>query len=121
MVKIDLRDKKILYELDINSRQPLSKISKKVGLPKTVVSYRINKLREIGVIKNFYTVIDAFKLGYIAFRFYITFQYMNPKIKQEIINYFKDDKYNWWTISAEGRFDLIVINWVKNFHTTCRI
>ena len=29
MVDIDLKDRKILYELDINSRQPFSKIGKK--------------------------------------------------------------------------------------------
>ena len=34
MIKIDLKDRKILYQLDINSRQPYSKIGKKVGLPK---------------------------------------------------------------------------------------
>jgi DNA-binding Lrp family transcriptional regulator len=32
MIKIDAKDRKILYELDINSRQSFSKIGKKVGL-----------------------------------------------------------------------------------------
>ena len=114
MIKIDLKDRKILYELDINSRQSLSQIGKKVGLPKNVVAYRINKLKQNGIIKNFYTIVDAYKLGYIAFRLYITYQYMTPENEQEMIDYFVKDKLNWWTISAEGRFDLAVIVWVKN-------
>lgn len=114
MIKIDLKDKKILYELDLNSRQSLSQIGKKVGLPKNVVAYRINKLRQSGIIKNFYTVVDAYKLGYISFRIYLTYQYMTPEQEKEIIEYFVKDKLNWWTISAEGRFDLAVIVWVKN-------
>jgi len=42
--ELDLKDKKILYELDINSRQPNSEIAKKVGLSKQIVGLRIKKL-----------------------------------------------------------------------------
>ena len=36
MDKIDLRNKRILYELDKNARQTLSQIGKNVLLPKSV-------------------------------------------------------------------------------------
>ena len=35
MDKIDLKDRKILYELDKNARQTLSQIGKNVRLPKS--------------------------------------------------------------------------------------
>jgi Lrp/AsnC family transcriptional regulator for asnA, asnC and gidA len=114
MVKLDNKDREILYQLDIDSRQSFSKIGKKTGLSKTVVAYRINKLKEHGIIKTFYTVIDAFKLGYLSFRIYIVYQYMTDDIEKEVINWFISQKLNWWTISAEGRFDLAVIMWVKD-------
>jgi len=88
MPNIDLKDRKILYQLDVDSRQSFSEIGKKVRLPKNVVSYRINRMIKAGIIKNFYSVIDASKLGYISFRFYLVFQYTNPDIEKEIINYF---------------------------------
>jgi DNA-binding Lrp family transcriptional regulator len=116
MVKIDRKDREILYQLDLNSRQSFAKIGKNVGLPKTVVAYRINKLKEQGIIKNFYSVIDAFKLGYNSFRLYLSFQYTTQEIEEEIIKYFVANKLNWWTISAEGRFDLAVIMWVKDIN-----
>ena len=34
MVKLDIKDKKILYELDTNSRPSIPQLSKKVGLHK---------------------------------------------------------------------------------------
>ncbi len=71
MIKIDLKDRKILYQLDLNSRQSLTQIGKNVGLKKDVVSYRIKRLQDEGVIKNFWTVINTFKLGYNVFRIYI--------------------------------------------------
>ena len=33
-IKLDKKDRKILYQLDINSRQTLSQLAKKVGLSK---------------------------------------------------------------------------------------
>ncbi|HLC80671.1 winged helix-turn-helix transcriptional regulator [Candidatus Woesearchaeota archaeon] len=49
-MKLDLKDKKILYELDLNSRATLNEISKKVGLSKQVVDYRVTKTRLLEAI-----------------------------------------------------------------------
>lgn len=114
MVKIDLKDRKILYQLDLNARQSLTQIGKIVKLPKNVVLYRIDRLKENGIIKKFYSHIDAYKLGYISFRLYITYQYTTPEIEKEIIGYFVNNKYIWRVISIKGRFDLGVTIWVKD-------
>jgi len=113
---IDMKDRKILYQLDVNARQSFSQIGKKVGLPKTVVSYRIKKLQNSGIINKFYTVIDTYKLGYSSFRIYLGFQYVSPTIEKEIINHFSKNKLNWWTISSVGRFNLVVIMWIKEIN-----
>jgi len=116
MADIDKIDKKILYHLDLNSRQSYSQISKRINQPKTKVVYRINQLQKKGIIKNFYTVIDGFKLGYISFRIYLTFENINQKVKCEIIKYFIINKYTWWVGKTEGRYDIVVILWVKNIN-----
>ena len=116
MVKIDLKDRKILYQLDIDSRQPLSTIGKKVGLPKTVVAYRIKKLEKQGVIKNYYTVIDPLKLGYHPIRFYLAFQFTTASVKNNIIDFFKNNKYTWWVASLDGEYDLAVNLLVKQIN-----
>lgn len=117
MVGIDLKDRKIIYELDLNARQSLTQVGKKVGLKKDVVSYRIKKMQDEGVIKNFWTAIDTFKLGYTVFRIYISFQYINQKIKDEIIKQFVEYK-NTWVVKSTRRseVDLAVIIWVKNIY-----
>lgn len=115
MVKIDYKDRKILYELDLNCRQSNSQIGKKVGLKRDVVAYRINKMQDDGIIKNFWTVIDTFKLGYNVVRIYINFQYINPEIKKEIIKYFVDYNNSWAVISVKTEIDLVLVIWVKDF------
>jgi Lrp/AsnC family transcriptional regulator for asnA, asnC and gidA len=116
MIKIDLKDRKILYELDYDSRQSLSQIGKKVGLHKNVVLYRIKRLKEIGIIRYFYTVIDSFKLGYNCFRIYLVFQHATPEIRKDIIDYFVKNKFTWWVGTFEGSYDLAVVMWVKDIH-----
>jgi len=114
MNKIDLKAKKILYQLDKNSRQTLSQIGKNVRLPKSVVDYRIKKLEESGIIKNFYTVINFYKLGYINMGIYVKYQYYTPAIEKEIVDYFVDSKYCWWVANIQGEYDLLVLFLVKD-------
>jgi DNA-binding Lrp family transcriptional regulator len=116
MVKIDLKDRKILYNLEINSRQPLSNIAKKVGLSENSVSYRIKRLEKNGIIKNFYTIIDAFKLGYIILRFYLSYQYTTPEIEKEIKNHFINNHNVMAVYTISGRFDLEIVMIIQNIN-----
>jgi DNA-binding Lrp family transcriptional regulator len=47
---LDLKDRKILYELDLDSRQSFRSIGKKVGLSKDTVASRIKSLIQDGII-----------------------------------------------------------------------
>jgi DNA-binding Lrp family transcriptional regulator len=116
MVEIDLKDRKILYQLDLNCRQSNAQIGKKVGLSKQVVDYRIKRMEEDGVIINYYTMINSFKLGYNCFRIYINFHDINHQTKQEIIQYFCSYKDSWAVLTANAPIDLDVVVWVKNIY-----
>ena len=114
MEKLDLKDRKILYELDIDSRQSFSQLGKKVGLHKDVVAYRVKKLQEKGIIKNFYTELNCYKLGYSEVKFYLTYQNITPEIKQEILDYLVKSPYTDILHSIQGQYDLCVISWVES-------
>jgi Lrp/AsnC family transcriptional regulator, leucine-responsive regulatory protein len=114
MPNIDLKDRKILYELDLNCRQSNTQIGKKVGLRKDVVAYRIKKMLDDGIIRHFETEINTFKLGYDVFRIYITFQNVGQDKKNEIIQYFCKCKNAWAVISSKGEIDLSIVLWVKD-------
>ena len=103
MLKFDLKDRKILYQLNINSRQSFSQIGKKVGLSKTVVDYRIKKLEKQEIIRNYYTLIDAFKIGYEVLRFTGSDIHFNSKAIAKLIvyNYFPNafrKKFGEWSL-----------------------
>ncbi len=106
MADFDLKDRKILYELDTNSRQTYQKIARKVGLSKDSVVYRIKNLQEAGVIKRFHTVIDVGKLGFISFRLYLKLQNTTPEKEDEITEYLKTQLSVTWLVSIDGEYDL---------------
>ena len=115
--KLDLKDRKILYELDLNCRQSNTQIGKKVNLSKRVVNYRINRMQEEGVIENFWAAIDTFKLGYTVLRIYINFQYIvSSELKNEIIKHFINNPYSWVVATDKGEVDLTLIFWVNNHY-----
>ncbi|MFH1390779.1 MAG: Lrp/AsnC family transcriptional regulator [Candidatus Diapherotrites archaeon] len=118
---LDLLDKKILYELDINSRQSFSELAKKVGKSRNVVEYRVNKLQKDGVIKNFVTLLDAGRLGLTIWNVYLELQDITPTKEKEIIAYLKSNKKVWWVALTTGKWNLIYsifVKDVKEFHAT---
>ncbi len=106
MLKLDLKDRKLLYELDTNSRQSYAELARKIGLSKDAVIYRISKLQEAGIIKQFHTVIDVGKLGFISFRLYLKLQNSTPQREEEIIEFLKQKKEVVWLVSIDGNYDL---------------
>ncbi|VVB58775.1 HTH-type transcriptional regulator Ptr2 [Candidatus Anstonella stagnisolia] len=61
---LDNIDRRIMYELYVNSRMPLSALAKKMRMSKQRLNYRIQKLYREGSIKAFITMIDRAKLRY---------------------------------------------------------
>jgi len=116
MEKLDLKDRKILYQLDLNCRQSNTQIGGKVGLSKEVVNYRIKRMQDLGIINCFWTAINSLKLGYYAFRIYINFLDVSPTIKDEIIKYFSKNKNIWTLQTAKGPVDLGAVLWANDIY-----
>jgi Lrp/AsnC family leucine-responsive transcriptional regulator len=102
----DSRDRRLLYELDLNSRQPLSGLAKKLRLSKGAVAYRVRNLQERGVIKQFQAIVDTGKLGYTSFRLYLKLSGATPQKEQEIIDFLKRKEITMWLVSIEGEYDI---------------
>ncbi|MFH1224599.1 MAG: Lrp/AsnC family transcriptional regulator [Candidatus Diapherotrites archaeon] len=113
---LDSRDRKIMYELDVNARQSSAQIAKKLRLDKAVVNYRIKKLLDAEVILGFYTIIDTTKLGYEGYRLYLKFQNLDAKKEGEITSFIVKSPLTWWVGSIDGNWDMGVLLWVRNVY-----
>ena len=108
VIKLDLKDKKILTLLDEDARLSNSQIAKKVGLSKPAVEYRLRRVEKNKVIFKFYTVIDFTKLRYSQYKIYFKFQNTTLEDEQKIIDYWNKDKNSVWVAQIRGRWDLAV-------------
>jgi len=115
-IRLNLKDRKILYRLDINSRQSNSEIAKKVGLSKDVVGYRIKKLEESGLIKGYYTLIDFSRLGYFSIRVYLKFYDASPEKEKEIIDFLIKNKKVFYVAMIEGSYDINIGTLIKDIY-----
>ena len=108
MTIIDLKDRKILFYLLQDSRQSLKSIGKKVGMSKELVSYRIKRLTDKEIIKNFNIIVNFLRLGYTVISTHYKFVNINPQIKEEIVNHFIENKNTFYVSLIDGRYDLQV-------------
>jgi len=114
MIKLDLKDRKVLYELDRNCRQSNTEIARKVGLSKQVVGFRIQRLIENKVISSFYAVIDVSKLGFTINKNFLRLQNLTKEKENAFIEYAKKNPDVVWAASCDGRYDFIFSTWAKN-------
>lgn len=114
MYQLDSIDKKILFELDLNSRTSDSQIAKKLKISRDVVRYRISKLIGEEYIHYFMTIINSMKLGFNWYRTFFKFENLNPKIENEIITYLQNKSS--WITKVEGRWDLNTGIFIKNVY-----
>ncbi len=112
--QLDLKDKKILFELEQDSRQSLSKIAKKVGLKKETLFHRMRSLEKRGIIKKYLTEIDVYKLGFQYYPILMKFQNSTPHIEEQIFNYFRKSQFTAWLTECEGFWDLNATLIAKN-------
>lgn len=114
MDKIDNLDLKLLYEIEQNARESISKIAKKVRSSQQVVSYRIQSLEKRGIITQYYTIIDLAKIGYTSYRTMMRLSRVNEQKRNEIIAYLSKHPNILWLVECGGRWDLIVDITAKN-------
>jgi DNA-binding Lrp family transcriptional regulator len=104
MKNLDLKDRKILYELDKDARQSDTAIARKVRLSKDAVRYRIARLENEGYIQYFMTLLNSMKLGYDWYRTFFKLQNITLKQEEELISWLK--KRASWITRVEGKWDL---------------
>ena len=63
---MDELDKKILRELQLDSRNSFTKIAQKIGVSTATVSDRVKRLTEKGIICGYTTILDTSELGMVT-------------------------------------------------------
>lgn len=114
---LDERDRKILVELDKNSRQTDSEIAKKLGISKQVTNYRIQKIVEKKIISNFYTIINVGSLGLNSYYIFLQLEKIDKNQEKELLEKINYLDYVGWLVSGTGRWDAVVLIYADSIGT----
>ena len=106
-MELDIKDRKILAELDLNARATFNEIGKKAGLSKETIIYRIKRLEERGIIQRYTTLVNFGKLGHTGFAVFNRFENVDDKLKMEIVSYLEKIPELYWIALIGGRFDIV--------------
>ena len=114
-IKLDGKDKKILAALDQNARLSIADISRKTGIQRDSVLYRINRMKKLKVIRFFHTVLNPSILGYDIYS-YVSFNlhHLTPQREKELTGYFKSHPNIVYVAKTTGKWDFMINIAAKN-------
>lgn len=107
MLNLDQKDRKLLYYLSQNARFSQTQLSRKIGLSKNAVKYRIARLQKEGIIQKFSSIINIGAVSLDTFTLLLRFNqdiYTNP----EMMEFFKNHPFANWAASLAGQWDLFI-------------
>jgi Lrp/AsnC family leucine-responsive transcriptional regulator len=93
LLQIDDKDKQIIDLLENDARAQYKDIAEKVGVSSDTVKYRIDKLKEQGIIQNIIPIINYNKIGLVYCAAIIKFNFLNKDDELEICRKLKNDKH----------------------------
>ena len=105
---LDVKGRKIVYELYKDCRSSSTHIAKTVGLSREAVDYRIHSLEHQGIITEYIALVDTPRLGYSTYNIYLNLQDCDDSDEKKIRTYLVDHPYTKWVVSCSGRWDIIV-------------
>ncbi|NOZ80478.1 MAG: AsnC family transcriptional regulator, partial [DPANN group archaeon] len=114
-VRLDLKDRKLIYELDIDSRQSASRLAKKVGISKQGCTYKIRKLFEKGILTSTLAILNTPLMGHLSFRMYFKLIDISPEKEELFRHWLTEHRLIPWLVGCEGIWDYIIVVFPTNF------
>ncbi|RIL10964.1 MAG: hypothetical protein DCC75_03280 [Proteobacteria bacterium] len=121
-MSLDELDRRLLFELDQNSRQSIADLSRVMRLSRDRVLYRMKKLQNSGVLKGFSTAVNVQKLGLFVYKTYLRLE-KNQGSFEPLIDHLHNHPLVDWIAETEGDWDLVFSIYGRNpfeFHSVQR-
>ena len=96
---MDSLDNRLLAELMLDSRMPVTQLARKLRASREVVNYRLNKLKRDEIILGFIADINLSRLGYIAAAVFVN---VKTKRQDEFETFLKNSSFVSWVAKLSG-------------------
>lgn len=112
-IRLDALDKKLLYELDSDSRQSLSQLARALREGRDRVAYRVERLVREGAIRQFTVTINPYRLGYTLYKTYLKVSKERGRY-ESLIKRLSAHPRVYWIADCDGRWDLIFATFARS-------
>lgn len=106
LASLDDTDRKLLFELDKNSRTNISLLSKKLKISRDRISYRLKRYQDLGILKRCTVTVDPYKFGLCVYKTYIKLS-NDKKRRAMMFDSFQTRAGIYWFAETEGHWDAI--------------
>lgn len=113
MKQPDKLDRRILSELDLNSRQTVSDLARRLRQGRDRVEYRIDQLTERGVLRGFSASLNIYRLGFTIFKSYLRLENDKKRV-QALVGYLRKHPRIYWLALCDGSWDLMIAVFARN-------
>jgi Lrp/AsnC family leucine-responsive transcriptional regulator len=114
MEQLSEKDRMILHQLSLNGRLSLTALAKATGISKQVISYRIRRMEETGVILGYHAITNSYALGKAHYRIFAKYQNVSAEIEEAFLAYLEAHEKIVWIAELDGDFDIAFIVWAEN-------
>ncbi len=108
LVKLDVKDKKLLSALSINVRLTPTYLGSLIGLSKDSVRYRIKKLQSEGIILGNALVINPFALGLKFYSIFLRVTNLTSEEEIQLLQFLMHHPFTIWCGIVSGEWDIAI-------------
>ena len=113
MEKIDLKDRKLLLALWQDGRATTTRLGKQIGISQELVTYRLKRLKEKGILQAIVPIIDLSALGYMTYRLQLRLLPCAEEKKQTLIEDLQAIPQTSWVVLLQGPWDVVALFSIK--------
>ena len=107
--KLDHKDRQVLSVLDKNARASIAEISRKTGIQRDSVLYRLKRMKDLKVIRFFHTVLNPSILGHHVYSFVnFTLSCLNKEKENTFLQFLKRHPNVVYIAKTTGKWDYTI-------------
>lgn len=113
-MKLDKKTRRLLFELDRNSRASVAALARKISLPEETVRYRVRTLFDEGIITTCYPVVGVGNLGMSIHKVMLKLHKAGEAKIDALAKFLVQHPLTNWVARFDGVFDLGCTLWIQD-------
>ena len=104
----DKLNRRILHQLDQNSRRPVNDIARVLRMSEETLRYRLQRIEASGWLFKYHSIVDTARLGYSLYKVYIRLQSASEAVTKKIVSFLTQTKEVVSLIGTDGNYDFVI-------------